>query len=34
MLKPHFGFQGIEHGLDNETFAQQLASAVVVEIRR
>lgn len=22
MLKPHFGFQGIEHGLDDEAFAQ------------
>src|SRR5215212_2497962 len=22
MLKPHFGFQGIEHGLDEEAFAQ------------
>src|SRR3954469_14142323 len=22
MLKPHFGFQGIEHGLDDEALAQ------------
>ena len=22
MLKPHFGFQGIEHGLDNKALAQ------------